>query len=252
MSAIKLPGLLQKYRGRALVITTGACGIHCRYCFRRHFPYGEQHLDQNSLSQILTYLQQNQDISEIILSGGDPLVLSDTKLSTLFEQFASIPHLVRLRIHSRMPVVIPERITSAFLNACHNTRLQLVMVIHTNHANEIDTNVAQALQSLQKYGITLLNQAVLLNKINDSATTLIQLSEALFRIGVQPYYLHQLDRVSGAGHFEVDDDKAIALIKTCREQLPGYLVPRLVREIEGERYKRPLFLSKNEQRLITR
>ena len=238
--SMKTPGLLHKYSGRALLITTGACGIHCRYCFRRHFPYGEAHLDEQTKQQILDVLTAEHSIREIILSGGDPLMMSDDKLGALIQQLEKIPHLTRLRLHTRMPVVLPERITPAFINLCKKTRLQVVMVIHSNHANELDENVGQALRTARDGDITLLNQTVLLKKINDTADRLVDLSEALFRFGVQPYYLHQLDRVQGAGHFEVDDSTAIALHRECSEQLPGYLVPRLVREIEGEAYKLPV------------
>lgn len=240
LSAIKQPGLLHKYAGRVLLITTGACGIHCRYCFRRHFPYNEAHIDEQTLGPSIDYLQNDTSIHEVILSGGDPLVLSDARLKSLIMQLDKIPHLKRLRIHTRMPVILPERVTPELLEICQTTRLQVVCVIHCNHANEIDADVIQALQSLRECGITLLNQAVLLKKINDNANALIELSERLFSIGVQPYYLHQLDKVQGAGHFEVAPETALRLHAQCREQLPGYLVPRLVREIEGEPYKIPM------------
>ena len=239
-ASIKAPGLLHKYSGRALLISTAACGIHCRYCFRRHFPYDEAHLDEHTRQQVLHHLDSDTSIKEIILSGGDPLMLSDNKLASLIQQLEEISHLKRLRLHTRMPVVLPERITPAFTRICESTRLQVVMVIHCNHANELDDNVARAMKQLRDCGISLLNQTVLLKKINDSANALVDLSERLFDIGVQPYYLHQLDRVHGASHFETDDSKALTLHHECSKRLPGYLVPRLVREIEGQAYKMPI------------
>lgn len=240
LPAMKRPGLLHKYAGRVLLISTGACGIHCRYCFRRHFPYGEAHLDDHTIGEIQDYLRNDSSINEIILSGGDPLVLSDSRLQSLILQLETIPHLKRLRFHTRMPVIVPERVTASLLEMCNSTRLQVVCVIHCNHANEIDATVIQALQRLRDCGITLLNQAVLLKKINDTAKTLIELSERLFSIGVQPYYLHQLDKVQGAGHFEVHPDRALSLHEECRKRLPGYLLPKLVREVQGEPYKLPM------------
>jgi EF-P beta-lysylation protein EpmB len=240
LPAMKQPGLLHKYAGRVLLITTGACGIHCRYCFRRHFPYGEAHLDDQSVSSILDYLQQDSSIHEVILSGGDPLVISDSRLRLLIQRLETISHVKRLRIHTRMPVIVPERVTPELIQTCSATRLQVICVIHCNHANEIDATVIQALQSLRDCGITLLNQAVLLKKINDNADTLIELNERLFSIGVQPYYLHQLDKVLGAAHFEVAPELALQLQSECRKRLPGYMLPRLVQEVEGEPYKMPL------------
>lgn len=232
--AVKSPGVLQKYHGRALLLMTGACAIHCRYCFRRHFPYSDSNPLASHWSETLKALAADSSISEVILSGGDPLSLTDNKLAAAISDLASIPHLQRLRIHTRLPVVLAERIDERLLEWIANTRLQVVMVIHANHANEIDPVAERALKRLQQAGCTLLNQTVLLAGINDSASALSQLSKRLFDAGVLPYYLHLLDRVQGAEHFDVDQSQAVELITQLRRQLPGYLVPRLVREEAGE------------------
>ena len=240
LQAMKTPGLLQKYAGRVLLITTGACGIHCRYCFRRHFPYSEAHIDQTTWQRMIEVISADTSIHEVILSGGDPLSLSDERLLDLIRQLERIPHLTRLRVHTRLPVVVPERVTEGLLQGLSQSPLQLVMVIHVNHANELDDSASKALQSLRNCGITMLNQTVLLRKINDNKDALTGLSEALFAAGVLPYYLHQLDQVQGAGHFNVSDQEALELLGHCRAQLPGYLVPKLVREVQGSPYKLPL------------
>jgi EF-P beta-lysylation protein EpmB len=235
--AISTPGVLQKYHGRALLLTTGACAIHCRYCFRRHFPYSDSNPLASQWQQTLTQLATDNSVNEVILSGGDPLALGDDKLSKLVNDIESIPHIKRLRIHTRLPVVLPERINTACLTWLQATRLQVVMVIHANHANELDATSANALQALANAGCQLLNQAVLLKGINDSEEALIALSERLFERNVMPYYLHLLDRVKGASHFEVSEQTGIDLINAIRKKLPGYLVPRLVREQQGEASK---------------
>lgn len=227
------PGLLQKYRGRALLTVTGACGIHCRYCFRRHFPYADANPVAGQLDQSITWLQQQPDIKEVILSGGDPLSLDDRLLDALATRLDSLPQLRTLRIHTRMPVVLPERIDDALLEWIGDLRTRVVMVIHSNHPNEINSAVVDAMQRLRQVGVTLLNQSVLLRGINDSAASLIDLSETLFTAGVLPYYLHQMDKVQGAAHFEVEDSKALRLHAEIHAALPGYLVPRLVREQPG-------------------
>ena len=232
--AMQVPGLLQKYRGRALLTTTGACAVHCRYCFRRHFPYNEANPASGNWESTIHWLQQNPDVREIILSGGDPLSLPDSRLHMLSSRLDEIPWLHTLRIHTRLPIVLPERIDEDFLCWVEAQKLQVVMVVHSNHPNEIDATVSEAMHRLKQAGVTLLNQSVLLRGINDSAATLIRLSEALFSAGVLPYYLHQLDKVQGAAHFEVDDATAIKLMEEVRTALPGYLVPRLVREVPGE------------------
>lgn len=235
--AVTGPGVLQKYQGRALLVTTGACAIHCRYCFRRHFPYGDSNPLASQWSQTLKQLEADTSINEVILSGGDPLSLSDDKLARLVSDLETIPHLKRLRIHTRLPVVLPERIDSALLSWIGNTKLKVVMVIHANHANEIDSEAEQALSSLKQAGCLLLNQTVLLKGINDSEAALVELSERLNDANVMPYYLHLLDKVAGAHHFDVPEELAIELVDTIRKALPGYLVPRLVREQQGEASK---------------
>jgi len=235
--AISSPGLLQKYHGRALLVTTGACAIHCRYCFRRHFPYGDSNPLAGQWQHTLTILNNDSSINEVILSGGDPLVLSDNKLKKLVQDLEQIPHLKRLRIHTRLPIVLPERIDPHLLSWLKKTHLQTIMVIHANHANEIDSDVADALNKLRLAGCQLLNQAVLLRGINDNAESLIALSERLSDVSVLPYYLHLLDPVAGASHFDVADHVGVELINNIRTKLPGYLVPRLVREQQGETSK---------------
>ncbi len=233
-------GVLHKYRGRALLIASGSCAINCRYCFRRHFPYGEEMAAAGQWRQALEHLRQDNSISELILSGGDPLALATGKLEELGRGLAELPHVTRLRIHSRLPVVLPERIDTVLLAWLAELPLQKVMVLHANHANEIDAGVDAACAALREAGVTLLNQSVLLRGINDDAATLAELSERLFAAGVLPYYLHQLDRVRGTAHFEVDDSGALALMDALRARLPGYLVPKLVREVAGDASKRPL------------
>ncbi|GMQ89005.1 MAG: EF-P beta-lysylation protein EpmB [Gammaproteobacteria bacterium] len=232
LDAMPVPGLLHKYRKRVLLTMTGACAVHCRYCFRRHYPYSDAN-PVREIQQTLDYLHGQKDVNEVILSGGDPLTLSDRRLADLVTEIETVPQLQRLRIHSRVPVVLPERINSELLAWMTATRLQVVLVIHSNHANEIDTRVAAAMQQLHAAGITLMNQSVLLRGVNDQAAALADLSEKLFAAHVLPYYLHQLDPVQGAAHFSVDDRKASALIEEVRASLPGYLVPQLVREQPG-------------------
>jgi len=235
-AAERTPGLLHKYPGRALLITTAACAIHCRYCFRQHYSYPPF---QPQL--ILESLWQDPSITEVILSGGDPLTWTDSRLGKLIDALATIPHLKRLRLHTRLPIVLPERITHELLKHLTSHRLQPIVVVHANHPNEIDSLVGTTLQTLVKSGITVLNQSVLLRGINDNAATLIALNELLFSHQVLPYYLHMLDRVQGAAHFEVPPTTALELLKQLQENLPGYLVPRLVKEIAGMLYKQPFF-----------
>jgi EF-P beta-lysylation protein EpmB len=240
LDAMSTPGLIHKYAGRALLIVTGACAVHCRYCFRRHFPYGEANLSAEHLQLALRYLQNNKDIHEIILSGGDPLSLPDKRLAALLEEIEGIPHIQRLRIHTRLPVVIPSRITPDFIKLISGTRLQTSIVVHINHAQEIDQGLGEALERLRKIGVTLLNQTVLLGGVNDSAQVLTRLSENLYEHGVLPYYLHLLDPVQGSAHFEIEQYRAEEIYKDMRRSLPGYLVPRLVRETAGKPYKIPI------------
>ena len=240
LDASTVPGLLHKYAGRALLVTTGACAVHCRYCFRRHFPYADENPSRGHWGAALEYLEAHDEIEEVILSGGDPLVLDDERLSALTRELEAIPHLRRLRIHTRLPIVLPERVNPALLQWLGSTRLQPIMVVHANHANEFDAAVREALSALKQAGITLLNQTVLLRGVNDSAEVLTELSDVLFDSGVLPYYLHLLDRVRGAAHFQVSEPRALELMAQLRARLPGYLVPRLVREIAGEPAKRPV------------
>lgn len=233
-------GLIHKYPGRVLLIASPNCAINCRYCFRRHFPYSDNSPTRRQWQEALDYLRADTSIQEAILSGGDPLAASDRQLAWLVEQLDSIPHLTRLRIHTRLPVVIPDRIDALLLGWLTNTRLQKVMVLHINHPNEIDQAVVDACQRLTQAGVTLLNQSVLLRGINDSVPTLAALSERLFEAGMLPYYLHVLDPVQGAAHFDVPDEEAQALIQALLEHLPGFLMPRLVREVPGKMSKTPL------------
>jgi EF-P beta-lysylation protein EpmB len=233
-------GVLHKYHGRALLIASGSCAINCRYCFRRHFPYGEEMAAAGQWRQALEHLRRDPSISELILSGGDPLALATGKLEELTRGLAELPQVTRLRIHTRLPVVLPDRIDDAFVGWLDALPLQKVVVLHANHPNEIDASVAAACRRLRDAGAILLNQAVLLRGVNDDAAALAALSEALFGAGVLPYYLHQLDRVQGAAHFEVEDARALSLVAALRDRLPGYLVPRLVREVAGDASKRPL------------
>jgi len=239
LSANKSPGLLHKYNGRVLLITTGACAVHCRYCFRRHFPYQQQNAGREQWAKSLAYIQEDKSIKEVILSGGDPLVLSDNRLDHLITQLENIPHLSRIRIHSRLPVVLPDRITSTLVNRLTNSRFNVSMVIHANHANEITAPEISALNKLKLAGVHLLNQAVLLKNVNNSLKGQVELSEALFDAGVLPYYLHLLDPVQGAAHFDVELTEALSLIREMQDNLPGFLVPKLVREIAGETSKTP-------------
>ena len=241
MHAMTAPGLLHKYHGRVLLITTGACAVHCRYCFRRHFPYTSANPRKGDWREAIDYIRSNEDIAEVILSGGDPLVLDNAVLQRLLALLEDIPHLQWLRIHSRLPVVLPSRIDKPLLDLLQRSRLRTTLVIHANHASEITDIEMAALQQLDMAGITLLNQSVLLKGINDSVTTLAALSRRLHDAGVLPYYLHMLDPVQGAMHFEVSRSRATALIDALRLQLPGFLVPRLVREQAGEGSKTAIF-----------
>ena len=233
-ASIKLPGLLHKYSGRCLLITTAACAVHCRYCFRRHFPYQASRLDEESLTQAMAYIAGDGSLSEVILSGGDPLSLSDERLEQIISKLDTIPHLKRLRIHTRQPVVLPSRITDRLLETLNHSRLQQVVVLHFNHANEFDHQVESAIEKLSRSGITLFNQSVLLKGVNDSVSSLKALSEKLFEHRIIPYYLHLLDKTSGAAHFDIPLKQARQLHRELKAELPGYLVPTLVQELAGE------------------
>jgi len=231
-------GLIQKYAGRVLVITTGSCAIHCRYCFRRHFPYAETQASTHDWMELLKNLAEDESISEVILSGGDPLMLKDRRLAWIASELGQIPHINTLRIHTRLPIVIPQRVTPDLTDWIKNSSLNIVFVTHVNHGKEIDADVRTAMKLLRAANTTLLNQSVLLNGINDTVHDLEHLSRSLMEAGILPYYLHLMDPVSGAGHFNVEESKGIQLISELRQRVPGYLVPRLSREVPFEAAKR--------------
>lgn len=235
---IKSPGLIQKYQGRALMITTPACAINCRYCFRRHFPYQQHRPRDRDLA--LAFLRQDASISEIILSGGDPLLMQDSELALLLASLAQIEHIKRIRIHTRLPIVVPQRITFELMQTLAESPAKVVVVIHSNHHQELNAETRNALDCLGQSGATLLNQSVLLRGINDNVNDLVLLSERLFEQGVLPYYLHLPDKVANTAHFYVDTDRGQALYGGMKSRLPGYLLPRLVREVAGDIAKREM------------
>ncbi len=236
-------GLLHKYQSRALLIVRGGCAVNCRYCFRRDFPYAGNSLNKAGWLKVLNYLKNDQNINEVILSGGDPLMAKDDFLAWLVEQIASIKQVTRLRIHTRLPIVIPSRITDELIHWFTQSRLKPVMILHINHANEIDQEVTEKLTLLKQAGVTLLNQAVLLKGVNDHIEAQVELNERLFDVGILPYYLHMLDKVRGATHFDVDENQAKQLMAEMIRRLPGFLVPKLVREIGGQPGKTPIDLN---------
>ncbi|ANS20856.1 EF-P beta-lysylation protein EpmB [Acinetobacter baumannii] len=240
-AANQLPGVLHKYKSRFLLTLTGACAVHCRYCFRRHFPYQENLPKNEDWLNIKNYIESNPDINEVILSGGDPLTLSNRKLALWLERLSSLKQVKILRIHSRVPIVIPNRIDEELISLLKNSRLRIILVIHSNHASELDDFTCSKLLQLSEHHITVLNQAVLLKGVNDSAQTLTDLSYRLFEARVMPYYLHVLDKVKGAQHFDLIPSEIDAIYQDVLASLPGYLVPKLVREIAGEKNKTPLF-----------
>lgn len=234
------PGLLQKYAGRALLIATGACAVHCRYCFRRHYPYGDEPRRLDDWEPALQEIAADQSLHEVILSGGDPLMLTDTRLAALLDRFASIDHLRRLRVHTRLPIVLPQRVTARLLDLLLENRLTPIVVVHANHSRELQDDCADALRRLVRSGVTTLNQTVLLKGVNDDADSMTELCERLIDLGVIPYYVHQLDRVTGTAHFEVSEARGRGIMRALRERLPGYAVPTYVREVPGEKCKLPL------------
>lgn len=235
--AKKQPGLIQKYRGRVLLIVTGTCAVHCRYCFRRHYPYESEPKSTDAWQPALKQIAADPSVHEVILSGGDPLSLSDARLRSLVTELADMPHLRRLRIHTRLPIVIPDRVTEDMLDWLTSSNMQPFFVLHANHANELSDEVLGQIGRIRQRGVTLLNQAVLLAGVNDTVESLVALSEQLSDNGVLPYYLNQLDRVQGAEHFEVPETRGRQLVEQLRTRLPGYAVPRYVREIAGEANK---------------
>jgi EF-P beta-lysylation protein EpmB len=232
-AATRQAGLLQKYQGRVLLVVTGTCAVHCRYCFRRHFPYDEAPRFPTEWEPTFDEIAADTSLREVILSGGDPLTLVDATLAAMIERLEAIPHLRRLRIHTRLPIVIPERVTDELVAMLHNSRLTPIVVLHANHANELDRHVAAAITKLAEAGVLLLNQAVLLAGVNDTVEALATLCERLIDLRVFPYYLHQLDRVAGAAHFEVPVSTGRQLVEKLRARLPGYAVPHYVQEIAG-------------------
>lgn len=230
-------GLLQKYQGRVLLIASGTCAVHCRYCFRRDYPYAHEPRQLRDWLPAVEQIRADNSITEVILSGGDPLILTDQRLRAVCHLIDAIPHVERIRFHTRMPIVLPSRITDSLIAMLLDLRTQPIMVVHANHGNEIQRDCTDALRRLVLSGIPTLNQSVLLKGINDSAEALEALSRRLINLGVMPYYLHQLDHVSGTAHFDTDPDTARSLIKELARRLPGYAVPKLVRERPGEPYK---------------
>jgi len=231
------PGILHKYQGRLLVLLASTCAVNCRYCFRRHFPYSEKSATGESFHKAIEYIRGEESISEVILSGGDPLIVSDSSLESLANQLSEMKHVKRLRIHTRLPVVIPQRITDKLCEIMQNSRLKSSVVLHVNHANEVDEKLSKRLHKLKSSGVMIFNQSVLLKGVNNSVEAICELSEKLFETGVIPYYIHLLDKVQGAAHFEVCEEEAKLLLEEARKRLPGYLMPRLAREIPGESSK---------------
>lgn len=229
-----IPNILHKYHNRLLFMVKGGCAVNCRYCFRRHFPYEDNKGTKQNWQKALQYIAERPEIEEVIFSGGDPLMAKDHELEWLIKHLENIPHLKRLRIHSRLPVVIPQRITDEFCRLLTQTRLQKILVTHVNHANEIDADFAHAMAKLKDCDVVLLNQSVLLKNVNDDAQILKTLSDRLFSVGILPYYLHLLDKVEGSTHFYLDDAKALKIYKELQRISSGYLVPKLAREIGGE------------------
>jgi len=237
------PGLLHKYKSRVLVMFKTGCAVNCRYCFRRHFPYQENQLNKRSLIDALSYIKSDNNINEVILSGGDPLMAKDDAISWFLDELEQIPQIKRMRIHSRLPVVIPARITEQLCERLAKSPLKIIFVNHINHANEIDNDFKNAMKMLKQANVLLLNQAVILKDVNDTVDAQINLSEALFDADVMPYYLHLLDKVEGASHFDIDEAQAIKIMAELLEALPGFLVPKLVREIGGQKSKTPIDLK---------
>ena len=240
LAAQAAPGMLHKYHGRALLITTGACAVHCRYCFRRSYPYSDGPRSLADWEPALEAIADDSTIEEVLLSGGDPLTIVDSQLAALVERLEAIEHVRRLRIHTRLPIVIPQRVNDELLSWLKSTRLAPIVVVHANHPHEIDDPVVHSLARLVDAGIPVLNQSVLLRGVNDDASALIELSKRLVNLRVMPYYLHQLDRVQGAAHFEVPVCRGIEIVEEMRRQLPGYAIPRYVQEIAGDDGKRVL------------
>lgn len=238
--SLSRPGLLQKYHGRALLLVTPTCAVNCRYCFRRHYPYNDKGHLWTQIENNISVIKHDISIKEVILSGGDPLSLSDEKIAELLIQLGKIPHLKRIRIHTRFPIVDPQRVTRKLIKILSRSHLKIIMVLHINHAQEIGEDNQKIIAELHKNNILLFNQSVLLKGVNDSLDALIQLSETLIENQIIPYYLHMLDKIQGSAHFEISDKEAISIHQQLRTKLPGYMLPELVREIAGEKSKLPL------------
>ncbi len=236
-------GMLHKYHNRVLLMVRGGCAVNCRYCFRRHFPYGDHHNNKADWLEVFKQIGSDPNIDEVILSGGDPLMANDDYLSWMLQQINLIPNVKRVRIHSRLPVVLPYRITEQFVQLCHQAQQQIIMVLHINHPQEISVELADKVELLIQAGVSVLNQAVMLRGINDSSDTQIALNEALFSNRIQPYYLHLFDRVQGAAHFAISDERAVAIMQDVIAKQSGYMIPKLVREIGGEASKTPIDLG---------
>lgn len=235
------PGLIHKYYGRVLLTLTGACPIHCRYCFRRHFPYKEARVESDANGPIIKYLQNHPEVSEVILSGGDPLMWSDQKLLTLIKNINLVSHIKRLRFHSRLLSVLPQRVSETFLSSLRHFNGHIVFVTHINHANEISEVNQKAFKLLSQQGYRLFNQSVLLRRVNDDPETLIKLSYKLFDSQIMPYYLHTLDKVQGSAHFDISNEISCDIYRELQSKLPGYLLPKMVKEIPGQASKIPVF-----------
>lgn len=233
-------GIIHKYASRVLIPVTGACVVHCRYCFRQHFDYQENMPNQQDWKTIVDYIMAHPQVNEVILSGGDPLSLSDRRLFDILTRLESVPQITTIRLHTRVPVMIPERLDKALLERLQSSRCKIVLIIHANHANEIDDETAFYLQRAKMAGLTLLNQSVVLKGVNDDVATLTTLSETLWQAGVLPYYLHVLDKVAGAGHFYVPDEQVIEIYWQLLANCSGYLVPKLVREMPNIPFKMPI------------
>lgn len=240
-----IKGLLHKYQSRALITVTGACAVHCRYCFRQHFDYGANLSNSQDIRQICQYIANDKRINEVLLSGGDPLNINNRRFNEWIGALSDIDNIKTIRIHTRLPAILPNRIDDEFIEILANCPKNIVMVLHINHPNEIDDALAQKCQILKNHGVVLLNQSVLLKGVNDDVETLCQLSHALFGIGVMPYYLHVLDKVAGSAHFDLPIDRAIQIYWQLLEKLSGYLVPKLVQEMAGKPYKVPIDIYQN-------
>ncbi|WP_154222190.1 EF-P beta-lysylation protein EpmB [Marinicella rhabdoformis] len=237
IDASQSPGLIHKYKGRVLLIASGTCAVNCRYCFRRHFEYSNNFAPRNNWKEAVDYIKQDTSIHEVILSGGDPLTIQTKTIKALSDQLLALPHIKTLRIHSRIPVVLPERIDSDFINYIKTLTLNKVLVLHINHSQELSQEARCAIRDLKSANVTLLNQSVILKSVNDQAKTLIDLSHKLHDLGVIPYYLHVMDKVQNASHFDVPLALAKNLHQQLQEALPGYLVPKLTAEIKGQKSK---------------